>query len=82
MKIFDFYNRFQFVVLDLSPIPSYLQLLLFPEGTRWTPDKHRICQEIAKKKGYPEYKHMLLPRTKGFALSMELMKGKSEQDSV
>ncbi|XP_053398098.1 uncharacterized protein LOC123553323 [Mercenaria mercenaria] len=51
-------------------------LLLFPEGTRWTPEKHAICQKIAKEKGYPEYKHMLLPRTKGFTLSMQLMKGK------
>ncbi|KAH3727383.1 hypothetical protein DPMN_053317 [Dreissena polymorpha] len=55
-------------------------LLLFPEGTRWTPEKHAICQKIAKEKGYPEYKHMLLPRPKGFALSMELMQGKSILD--
>jgi lysophosphatidic acid acyltransferase/lysophosphatidylinositol acyltransferase len=52
---------------------------LFPEGTRWTPKKHAICQKIAKEKGYPEYKHMLLPRTKGFTLSMQLMKGKSKK---
>ena len=53
-------------------------MLLFPEGTRWTPAKHEVCQKIAKEKGYPEYKHMLLPRARGFFLSVQLMKGKSE----
>ncbi|WAR07378.1 PLCC-like protein [Mya arenaria] len=27
-----------------------LGLLLFPEGTRWTPEKHAACQRIAKEK--------------------------------
>ena len=51
-------------------------MLLFPEGTRWTPSKHEASLKIAREKGYPEYRRMLLPRTKGFALSMQLMKGK------
>ncbi|KAL4233763.1 1-acyl-sn-glycerol-3-phosphate acyltransferase gamma [Mactra antiquata] len=58
------------------PDPFWVTLLFFPEGTRWTPEKHKICQQIAKEKGYPEYENMLLPRTKGFHLSMDLMKGK------
>ncbi|XP_060577352.1 1-acyl-sn-glycerol-3-phosphate acyltransferase delta-like isoform X2 [Ruditapes philippinarum] len=63
-------------ITELITYPDPFWLLLFPEGTRWTPKKHAICQKIAKEKGYPEYKHMLLPRTKGFTLSMQLMKGK------
>ncbi|XP_052242459.1 1-acyl-sn-glycerol-3-phosphate acyltransferase gamma-like [Dreissena polymorpha] len=63
-------------ISELVTYPDPFWLLLFPEGTRWTPEKHAICQKIAKEKGYPEYKHMLLPRPKGFALSMELMQGK------
>lgn len=63
-------------IKELVTFPDPFWLLLFPEGTRWTPKKHAICQEIAREKGYPEYKHMLLPRTKGFFLSMQLMKGK------
>lgn len=63
---------------DITTYPDnfWVTLLLFPEGTRWTPEKHAVCQKVAKEKGYPEYKHMLLPRTKGFALSVQLMKGK------
>lgn len=58
------------------PPGLWVALLLFPEGTRWTPAKHEASLKIAREKGYPEYKRMLLPRTKGFALSMQLMKGK------
>ena len=54
----------------------FFQLLLFPEGTRFTPEKHEASLEVSRKKGYPELKHHLLPRTKGFAYSMQEMKGK------
>ncbi|KAL3883737.1 hypothetical protein ACJMK2_029971 [Sinanodonta woodiana] len=63
---------------DISTYPDgfWVTLLLFPEGTRRTPEKHKQSQEIAKEKGYPILKHHLLPRTKGFALSVQHMKGK------
>lgn len=52
------------------------QLLLFPEGTRFTPTKHKISLEFARQKNLPELKHHLLPRTKGFTASLPSMKGK------
>ena len=51
-------------------------LLLFCEGTRFTKEKHEASNAIARKKGIPELKHHLLPRTKGFVHSMHGLKGK------
>ncbi|RZC38565.1 1-acyl-sn-glycerol-3-phosphate acyltransferase delta, partial [Asbolus verrucosus] len=51
-------------------------LLLFPEGTRFTPAKHKTSLEFARQKNLPELKHHLLPRTKGFTASLPPMKGK------
>ena len=55
-----------------------LQLLLFPEGTRFTEEKRKKSNEYAEKKGLQPLKHHLLPRTKGFVTSMHAVKGKSE----
>lgn len=65
-------------VKELVDFPDgyWFTLLLFPEGTRYTPEKHEASCEVARQKGYPELKHHLLPRTKGFAYSMQEMKGK------
>jgi lysophosphatidic acid acyltransferase/lysophosphatidylinositol acyltransferase len=41
-------------------------LLLFPEGTRFTPEKHAAAVEFARSKGLPVFKHLLVPRAKGF----------------
>ncbi|BFZ10262.1 hypothetical protein BsWGS_13301 [Bradybaena similaris] len=57
------------------PEGYYVTLLLFPEGTRFTEDKHRASLEICKAKGYPLLKHVLLPRPKGFVTSMHGLKG-------
>ena len=57
---------------NLILFPS--QLLLFCEGTRFTPAKLELSNEVARKKGMPELKHHLLPRTKGFVLSMHGVK--------
>lgn len=50
------------------------QLLLFPEGTRFTKEKHRKSMEVARAKGMPELKHLLFPRTKGFVSTMMALK--------
>ena len=47
-----------------------------PEGTRFTEAKLVVSNEVCRLKGYPPTKHTLLPRTKGFVLSMHGMKGK------
>ncbi|GFO33373.1 1-acyl-sn-glycerol-3-phosphate acyltransferase 3 [Plakobranchus ocellatus] len=57
------------------PEGYYVTLLLFPEGTRYTKKKHEASLEVCRAKGYPELKHVLLPRPKGFIVSMHGLKG-------
>jgi hypothetical protein len=45
--------------------PEPWTFIIFPEGTRVTPDAVAKSQEISKEKGYPIYHHVLLPRKKG-----------------
>lgn len=51
-------------------------MLLFPEGTRFTPEKHKISEEFAQQKNLKQLKYHLQPRTKGFIASLPAMKGK------
>nr|KAG5700249.1 hypothetical protein BaRGS_007622 [Batillaria attramentaria] len=62
-------------VLDF-PKNYFSTILLCPEGTRFTEEKLKASQEVCRAKGYPLTKHTLLPRTKGFILSMHGMQGK------
>jgi len=69
------------LVKDLKAITDYpkdlkYNIVIFPEGTRYTKEKYEACVEVAKAKGYPVLKHHLLPRTKGFTLVVSQMKGK------
>lgn len=57
------------------PKNYWVTLFLMCEGTRFTDEKHRISQDVARKKGLPIMKHHLLPRTKGFVLSVQSLKG-------
>ncbi|CAG7666138.1 unnamed protein product, partial [Allacma fusca] len=50
--------------------PDPYWITLFPEGTRFSEEKHRISMEVARSKGIPELKHLLLPRTRGFIASI------------
>ncbi len=45
-------------------------LITFPEGTRVNPEKIEKSTQYAKKVGRRALKHLLLPRTKGFAASV------------
>lgn len=54
----------------------FFQLLLFPEGTRFTPEKHKISEEFAREKGFKQLRYHLQPRTKGFIASLQSMRGK------
>ena len=55
---------------------KFFQLLLFAEGTRYTPAKHAASVEFARKAGLPPLQHLLLPRTKGFLSTLEQLRGK------
>ncbi|XP_014676006.1 PREDICTED: 1-acyl-sn-glycerol-3-phosphate acyltransferase gamma-like [Priapulus caudatus] len=61
---------------NLADFPLPVWLLLFCEGTRFTEAKHKASLEFARSRGLPELKYHLLPRTKGFVLSVQGFKGK------
>lgn len=54
----------------------FFKLLLFAEGTRFTPEKAEASQKFAETKGLPVLKHHLTPRTRGFTASMPHLRGK------
>ena len=60
-------------------IHLFLQVLLYPEGTRFTESKYKASMEFAKENGYPLLKYDLLPRTKGFVQIIRTVKGKSKE---
>jgi len=52
-----------------------LWLMNFPEGTRIRPHKLERSNEFARSKGLAPLKHLLIPRTKGFAASAQGLRG-------
>jgi len=50
-------------------------LLLYPEGTRFTPEKHQASVEFAKTKNVAHYNNLLVPRAKGFTELTTSLKG-------
>ncbi len=50
-------------------VPAWI--VSFAEGTRFTPAKQKRSVEFAKKRGRPELRHVLLPRTKGVIATLE-----------
>jgi len=50
-------------------------LTIFPEGTRFTEEKHKASMEFARKQGIPLLKRLLIPRTKGFVHLVQSLKG-------
>ena len=58
-------------VLKTSPAA----MLIYPEGTRFTPEKHRATSPSS---GTPEYDHLLPPRPGGFATLLGTLQGHAE----
>jgi lysophosphatidic acid acyltransferase/lysophosphatidylinositol acyltransferase len=54
----------------LLDYPTPVWILLFPEGTRYSVEKHKASQEFAASRGLPDLKHHLIPRTKGFSFTV------------
>jgi 1-acyl-sn-glycerol-3-phosphate acyltransferase len=52
-----------------------VHLVSFVEGTRFTMAKLTMAQEYAEKNGLPVPRHTLVPRSKGFAASVEGLRG-------
>ena len=57
-----------------SRYPHKFLMTIFPEGTRFTKEKHADSLEFAAKRGLPQYKHHLLPRAKGLYTLVCMMK--------
>lgn len=63
-------------VKNLGDYADPVWLLLFAEGTRFTPAKHAASVEFAHKSGLQPLQHLLLPRTKGFLLTVQNLRGR------
>ncbi|XP_065152473.1 1-acyl-sn-glycerol-3-phosphate acyltransferase delta [Paramisgurnus dabryanus] len=61
---------------NLHDYPENFWFLLHCEGTRFTEKKHKLSMEVAEKKGLPKLKYHLLPRTKGFCVTVQNLRGK------
>nr|KAF6503766.1 1-acylglycerol-3-phosphate O-acyltransferase 4 [Rousettus aegyptiacus] len=57
-------------LLRLRDYPEKYFFLIHCEGTRFTEKKHQVSMQVAQAKGLPSLKHHLLPRTKGFAITV------------
>ena len=53
-------------------------VMLEPEGTRFSIKKYSDCVEYARKKNLDIFKHHLLPRYKGFDITLRTIKQKCE----
>lgn len=61
-------------IKELTAYPDPMWLLLYAEGTRFTPQKLEASQKFAKEKGLPILKYHLTPRTRGFTASVAHMR--------
>jgi len=61
---------------NLVEYPDPVWLLFFPEGTRFTPEKHAVSMEFAAKTGLPQLNNLLIPRTKGFHAITQRLKNR------
>ncbi|KAG7168072.1 1-acyl-sn-glycerol-3-phosphate acyltransferase delta-like [Homarus americanus] len=62
-------------IKEFFDYPYPVWMLLFAEGTRFTPAKHEASMEFARKRGLPELKRHLIPRTRGFIQCAQSLKG-------
>ncbi|KAF0027377.1 hypothetical protein F2P81_020118 [Scophthalmus maximus] len=60
---------------NLRDYPENYWFLLYCEGTRFTPKKHQVSMQVAESKGLPQLKYHLLPRTKGFWVTVQNLRG-------
>ncbi|KAK4293799.1 hypothetical protein Pmani_033523 [Petrolisthes manimaculis] len=62
-------------IKEFFDYPYPVWMLLFAEGTRFTPAKHKASMEFARKRGLPELKRHLIPRTRGFVQCVQSLNG-------
>eukprot|EP00070_Physeter_catodon_P035753 XP_028342647.1 1-acyl-sn-glycerol-3-phosphate acyltransferase delta isoform X2 [Physeter catodon] len=69
-------------LLHLRDYPEKYFFLIHCEGTRFTEKKHQISMQVAQAKGLPSLKHHLLPRTKGFAITVRSLRNLPPGDDL
>lgn len=62
-----------FATLRDERVPVWL--MVFPEGTRIQPHKLKAAQKYAQERGFFYPRHVLIPRTKGFAAAVQGLRG-------
>ncbi|KAF2354040.1 Phospholipid/glycerol acyltransferase [Trinorchestia longiramus] len=62
-------------IKEFYDYPYPVWMLLFAEGTRFTPQKHAASMEFARERGLTELKRHLIPRTRGFIQCAQSLKG-------
>ncbi|KAJ7363652.1 hypothetical protein OS493_009814 [Desmophyllum pertusum] len=60
----------------LKDFPHPFWMVIFAEGTRLTEAKLQASVEYARSNGLPELKHHLLPRSRGFSMTVQYFKDK------
>ncbi|XP_030905712.1 1-acyl-sn-glycerol-3-phosphate acyltransferase delta isoform X1 [Melopsittacus undulatus] len=68
-------------LLNLRDYPENFWFLIHCEGTRFTEQKHQISMQVAEAKGLPKLKYHLLPRTKGFAVTVQCLRNGSRRST-
>lgn len=63
---------------EIFDYPDPVWLLLNAEGTRFTKTKHEASVKFAKERGMTILNHHLIPRSKGFTASLEVLKKKCD----
>ncbi|XP_065889508.1 1-acyl-sn-glycerol-3-phosphate acyltransferase gamma-like [Dysidea avara] len=57
----------------LADYPIKMLMCIFPEGSRFTVEKHEASKQFCKERGLQPLKHHLYPRTKGFSYAVKNM---------
>ncbi|KAK3880487.1 hypothetical protein Pcinc_015018 [Petrolisthes cinctipes] len=62
-------------IKEFFDYPYPVWMLLFAEGTRFTPAKYKASMEFARNRGLPELQWHLIPRTRGFVQCIQSLHG-------
>eukprot|EP00172_Hildenbrandia_rubra_P001035 Plantae.Rhodophyta-Hildenbrandia_rubra.ctg16203.p1 GENE.Plantae.Rhodophyta-Hildenbrandia_rubra.ctg16203~~Plantae.Rhodophyta-Hildenbrandia_rubra.ctg16203.p1 ORF type:complete len:370 (-),score=35.71 Plantae.Rhodophyta-Hildenbrandia_rubra.ctg16203:1831-2940(-) len=60
---------------SMREYPKPFWIVLYPEGSRFTEEKKKRCQEYCLAKGYPLVSNVLFPRFKAFTALMPKLRG-------
>ena len=85
-------NDYPFLKRNFATDQNYLKnlgknlnnsnLLIFPEGTRYSQEKLLKSNQYSEKNGYPKYNNLLLPKTKGSYLIFKSMLEHNNIDAI